>query len=170
VTAWEWLDGKMDTLVSLEIVVTIETLRALIALEWTLVLRWCLSGWWAIHLLHGGCVTTVESRHHIRRKAADEHGLTVGVVQVRHYRSIWEAALIGVRRLNWRSWQRWHWAAANNWRHSLTLVNGSCAEVLVWRTGGVGKVGSLRSRLSGVVTWSWWWTESFLRMHRRRIR
>jgi len=39
VTAWERLDGQMDSLVSLEIVVAVEALGALVASEWSIVRR-----------------------------------------------------------------------------------------------------------------------------------
>lgn len=58
------LHSQMNALVPLEIVVTVETLRALIALEWPVVL-WRLLRWvLGVHLLHRGGVAAVECRHH----------------------------------------------------------------------------------------------------------
>jgi len=54
----------MNALVPLEIVVTVETLRALIALEWPVVLWRLLRRVLGVHLLHRSGVTAVECRHH----------------------------------------------------------------------------------------------------------
>lgn len=60
-TTWEWFHRQMDSLVSLQIVITVETLRALIAFEWPVVhgLRLlCVS---SINVLHICRVSTVEA-------------------------------------------------------------------------------------------------------------
>lgn len=59
------LDGKMDSLVSLQIMVPVEALWALVTLEWTVVggrLLMLMSH----EVWHGCSVSTVEARHHGR--------------------------------------------------------------------------------------------------------
>lgn len=86
-TAWKWLDGQMDPFMSLEIMVPIETLGTLIALERTLI-QWGLLRT-TVHLLHLCTMATVEARHHVAWQAmvghAAQHGhLTSRAMNVRH--------------------------------------------------------------------------------------
>ena len=73
----------MNALVSLQIVVTVEALRALITLERPIVL-WIWLGLRvvAVHVLHVSCMPTVVCWHHRRRHAPDQSKLTVGVSDV----------------------------------------------------------------------------------------
>ena len=78
----EWLDGQVYPLVSLQVVVTVEALRALIATEWSVVGRvgvTCLSTVQVLHLCH---MAAVERHSHLVRHAADEGELAVGVADV----------------------------------------------------------------------------------------
>jgi len=64
-TAGERLYGKMDTLVAFEIMISVEALRALIALERSIIVRLGLRGMRAaVHVLEVGCMTTVEAAGH----------------------------------------------------------------------------------------------------------
>jgi len=80
VAAREWLDGQVDSLVSLQIMVAIETLWALIALERSVVGCWA----WAVcvHGLDLGRVSTVVTLHHSCGHSTDEGKLVVWVVDV----------------------------------------------------------------------------------------
>jgi len=62
----------MNTLVSLQIVVAVEALWTLIALERPVVLRvWLSLRMMAVHVLHMRCVSTVICWHHRRRHTTD---------------------------------------------------------------------------------------------------
>lgn len=63
----ERLDCQVDPLVPLQIVVAVETLGALIALEWSVVGSGLLMRVVSLHKVrHLSCVPTVEARHHPR--------------------------------------------------------------------------------------------------------
>jgi len=81
VSAWERLDGQMDSLVSFQVVVAVEALWALIALEGSVVGCWT----WTIsmHVLHLRRVSTVIARYHSCRHTANQGKLVVWVVDVR---------------------------------------------------------------------------------------
>jgi Zn-dependent protease len=65
--------------------VSIETLRALIALEWAVILRWLLGvRVTAIHLLHACSMPTIESWHHAILHIPNQGHLATGTVQIRH--------------------------------------------------------------------------------------
>jgi hypothetical protein len=65
--AWKRLDCQVDSLVSFQVVVPIEALGALIALEWPVVRSCLLVGVVSLHeVRHLGRVPTVEARHHSR--------------------------------------------------------------------------------------------------------
>lgn len=65
VVARKGLDGKMDSLVSLQIMVPVKALWALVTLEWTVVGSRLLV-LMSHEVWHGGSVSTVEARHHGR--------------------------------------------------------------------------------------------------------
>ena len=111
--AGERLDGKMDPLMPLQIVVPIEALRTLIALErpivwWRLMLRWVMRVRWrcaVVHVLQVGGMSAVKAkRHAVRQRTVDKLHLTVRILHVREHWA-WkrilmaaERTLIGVRR------------------------------------------------------------------------
>lgn len=86
--AGERLHRQMDPFMSLQVVVPVETLRALVALEGSVVrrTRWVARvGWMApVHLLHGQLTAGEQARLQI----ADERHLSVRIVHVRHHGSV----------------------------------------------------------------------------------
>lgn len=80
VAAWERLYGEMDPLVAFQVVVSVEALRALVAFEWTVVLR-CLR-LVVVHVLQGA-VATVEWWDHAGHPVDHGH-LAVGLMDVGH--------------------------------------------------------------------------------------
>lgn len=72
----------MNALVSFEVMVSVEALRALIALERSVVLRVGLSLRMAVHVLHMCCVATVVGGHHRGRHASNKCELAVGVAYI----------------------------------------------------------------------------------------
>ena len=85
VGARERLDCQVDPLVSLQIVVAVEALRALIALEWPVGRGRLLVRVVSHEVWHLSCVPTVESRHHARVHT-DQCKSTVWVLDIRIYR------------------------------------------------------------------------------------
>lgn len=89
---WKRLHRQMNALMSLQVVIPVEALRALIALERPVVGRPRLvEGVWrmpAVHLLHAGHVATVEARENARLHAAQQRHLAVRTVDVRHDRPV----------------------------------------------------------------------------------
>lgn len=86
--AWEWLDSQVDSLVAFEIVVAVEALWTLVALERTIIVRALLL---VVHVVaHVGSVTTVVSWHHavLVHAAANQRKVTIGVVDVGENRSL----------------------------------------------------------------------------------
>ena len=81
VVAGEGLDSKMDPLVSLQIVVAVEALRALVTLERSVVGGRLLVRRMSHKVRHGCRVPTVEARHHARVDT-DQRQPTVGVLNV----------------------------------------------------------------------------------------
>lgn len=85
--ARERLDGQMYPLVSLEVVVAVEALWALIASERSVVLWVGLLRMVAIQLVHGRGVTAVERWHHAMRHAASHQcNWTVWLVDIGEHR------------------------------------------------------------------------------------
>jgi hypothetical protein len=85
-SARERLDRQMNALMALQVVVTIEALRALVAFEWSIVLRRllrCLRRL-AVHLVEVCSVTAVITMHHTVGEATDQHWLSIRVVDVGH--------------------------------------------------------------------------------------
>lgn len=78
--AWEWFHSKMDPLVSLEIMISIETLRTLITFEWTIIWRWLLLV--PVHLQMCS-VTAIEGRYHASH-AVDELHIATWAVKIGH--------------------------------------------------------------------------------------
>jgi hypothetical protein len=79
--AGEWLDCQMNPLVSLQVMVAVETLWALVALEGSVICGRLLVGRVAEKMRHCRSVTAVEARHHSRVYAYQRH-LTVRVLHV----------------------------------------------------------------------------------------
>ena len=77
----ERLDSQMYPLVSLQVMVPVETLWALVALERSVVRRRLLVGWVTKKVRHCRGVTAVEARHH-SRMCAYQCKLTVRVLHV----------------------------------------------------------------------------------------
>lgn len=84
VVAGERLDSKMDPLMPLQVVVPVETLRALIALERSVVSSRLLMLRVAHEMRHGCRVPAVETWHH-RGVASDKCESTVRVLDVGEY-------------------------------------------------------------------------------------
>ena len=80
-SAREGLDSQVDALVAFEIVVSVETLRTLIATERTVGLRILLWHVVAVHLLHGS-VSTVVVHWHTVRHAVHKRKLATGIADV----------------------------------------------------------------------------------------
>lgn len=80
-TTWEWFHRQMDSLVSLQIVITVETLWALIAFEWPVVHGLRLLCVCSIDVLHICRVAAVEATE-TTVDAVDESQTTCGVIDV----------------------------------------------------------------------------------------
>jgi len=81
VVAWERLHSQVNALVSFQIVIAVEALRALVAFEWSII-RCRLMVWWlAQKVRHRSCVSAVESLHHPWMNAYQSK-LTVRVLDV----------------------------------------------------------------------------------------
>jgi hypothetical protein len=79
---------------SLQVVVAVEALRTLVALERPVVLRVRLSlRVMAVHVLHVRCVSTVVCWHHRGRHTTDQSELTVWVSDVGQDRT-WQRVLV----------------------------------------------------------------------------
>lgn len=106
VTARERLDRQVDPLMTLQVVVPVEALRALIALERAIV-RWCLVGsrmCLAVDVAHTRRVPAIrESGHHAAVvHATDQRELAVRVVNVRKDGSGERIALVRPLVRKWR--------------------------------------------------------------------
>ena len=88
--AGERLHGQMDPFMSFQVVVPVETLRTLVALEGSVVCRtrWVarVGGMTPIHLLHGQ-LAAVE-RQPAGERIADERHMSVRIVHVRQHGSV----------------------------------------------------------------------------------
>ena len=82
VSAREGFDSQVDALVTLEVVVSVEALGALVASEWSVGLRVVLWHRVAIQLLHRCMPAVVVHRHAMVRHAVDERELPVRVTNV----------------------------------------------------------------------------------------
>jgi len=94
----------MNALVTLQIMISVETLRALVTLEWTIVLRLRLGRRASVHL-QGCSMAAVETMYESMGHGAYQHGLTVGIVDVGHDGPVsmpCKLALHGVWRLDGR--------------------------------------------------------------------
>jgi len=79
---------------SLQVVIAVEALRALITLERSIVLRvWLSLRVMAIHVLHVRCVSTVICWHHRGRHTTDQSKLAVWVSYVGQY-GPWQRILV----------------------------------------------------------------------------
>lgn len=91
VGAGKGLDGQMDPLVALEIVVAVEALGALITLERPIVGCLLLLVGMSQEMGNRGRVATVEALHHSRVDPANECQLPVGIVDVgENWRRAWD--------------------------------------------------------------------------------
>ena len=134
-SAREWLDGQVDTLVSFQVVISVEALGALIAFERSVVLWIRLSLGVAIHLLHMRSMSAVEPLHHRRWHAANERNLAVGVADIGHdwaRQGILEWALVGIRRLR-RLWLEWRDRARSIGRRHPRDLSTSAHRALLYR-------------------------------------
>jgi hypothetical protein len=86
VVAREGLDSQMYPLVSLQVVVPIEALGTLVALEWSVIGGWLLVRRMAKEVRHCRRVSTVEAWHHTRMYAY-KGKLAVWILNVREHRS-----------------------------------------------------------------------------------
>lgn len=87
--AREWLHSQMDALMTLQVVVAVETLWALVTLEGTIVVRSLVSlvRVVVVHRLHIGCVTTVEAYQSLRQ-ASHQHRRTTWIIEIREHRTM----------------------------------------------------------------------------------
>ena len=76
----------MYPLVTLQVVVPVEALRALIAFERPVVRCWLLLVRVSEEVRHVRCVSAIEALHHARVHATNHRHLAVRVVNVREYR------------------------------------------------------------------------------------
>lgn len=86
VAARERLDGQVNSLMSLQVMIPVEALWALVASERSVVL--CIWLLWvvAIQLMHLGCMATIEAWHHaVWHSASNQGKLTVRVCNVGKY-------------------------------------------------------------------------------------
>lgn len=105
--AGERFHCQMNTLVAFQIMVSVEALRALIALEWPIIGGLLLRRV-AKHVAHACRVSTVESWNHLVGYTADKSKLAVGVgyigedrcLRIAHSSTIWPLMLIRMRRLS----------------------------------------------------------------------
>ena len=72
VSAREGFDSQVDALVTLEVVVSVEALRALVAAEWSVGLRVVLWHRVSVQLLHSCMPAVVVHRHAVVRHAVDK--------------------------------------------------------------------------------------------------
>lgn len=84
VSAWERLHCQVYAFVALEVVISVEALRALVAPEGAIVWRRLMRGRLAVHVSHAcGVAAACKSRHHaVGHGAADQRKLSVGVAHV----------------------------------------------------------------------------------------
>ena len=87
VSTREWFDSQVYALVTLEIVVSVEALRALVAAERSVGLRVVLWHGVAVQLLHSCLSAVVVHGHAMVRHAVDERELPVRVANVGKHRS-----------------------------------------------------------------------------------
>jgi hypothetical protein len=129
---------KMYSLVTLEIVVPIEALGALVALEWPVVRSLLLVLGMAQEMWHLGGVSTVESGHHAWMYSTHQRQLPIGVVDIREdgsgardVVSIWSLILVGRR--CWVGGNGRYRSVRHGRRHS--RHGASCADraLLGWR-------------------------------------
>jgi hypothetical protein len=94
-TTREWFDCQMYPLMSLEVMVTIEALRTLITLEWSIIVGRLRGRMWraVVHVLKTGCVAAVEV-HHSLWKITNEHWWASRIVQVREDGSMMRGAWV----------------------------------------------------------------------------
>jgi hypothetical protein len=119
VAAGEWFHCQVNALVSLQVVIAVETLRALIALEGPVIYRLGLLGVCAVNVLHVGRVATVEATEAVH--AVDERQAVARVADVREHGSrhriaIW--SLVRVWRLRWCGRERGNWSRRVRRRHA----------------------------------------------------
>lgn len=105
VVARERLDSKMDPLVSLQIMISVETLWALVAFEWPVICCGLLMLGMSHEVWHSRCVSAIEAGHHARVHTY-QCKLPIGVLDIRkHRRGAWgvlgRRTLILIWRLRW---------------------------------------------------------------------
>jgi hypothetical protein len=126
VSAREGFDGQVYALVTLEIVISVEALRALVAAEWSVGLRVVLWHRVAVQLLHSCVSAVVVHGHAMVRHAVDERELSVRVANVGKHRSkqwVCERCALLVR------WglrvERWHVTMAIDGRCACHMSTGT---------------------------------------------
>lgn len=102
VSAGERLDSQVYALVTLEIVVSVEALRALITTEWSVGLRVVLGHRVSVQLLHGCMAAVVVHRHAMVRHAIDKRELPVRVTNVGKHRPKQRVCERGALLVRWR--------------------------------------------------------------------
>jgi len=80
--AWEWLHSKMNALVSLQVVISVEALRALVATEWPVVSRVRMATLVSVHLLHLRHMAAVHGHRHLVGHVADKRELSIRIVDI----------------------------------------------------------------------------------------
>ena len=102
VSTREGFDSQVDALVTLEIVVSVEALRALVASEWSVGLRVVLGHRVSVQLLHGCMAAVVVHRHAMVRHAIDKRELPVRVTNVGKHRPKQRVCERGALLVRWR--------------------------------------------------------------------
>ena len=77
----EWFDSEMYPFVSLEIMVAVEALRALVAPERAIILRVRLLRM-TVELLHLSCVSTIQTWYHAMRHSTNHLQMAVRIAYV----------------------------------------------------------------------------------------
>lgn len=106
VAAGEGLDGQVDALVTLQVVVAVEALWALIASERSVVLWAGLLRVVTIHSVHVRGVSAVEGHHSRRHASSDKCELAAGVAHVGEDWARHGVAVCPVLSILWLRWLR----------------------------------------------------------------
>jgi hypothetical protein len=147
VGAREGLHGEMDSLMPLQVMVPVEALRALVALERTVVCSRLLLGM-SQERAHAGSMAAIEPVHHTVRHTANERKLAIRVRDIRVYGGRRESNIpvrplgISMGRLSWGRGNRWNRALRYRWRHPWHGSSGADGALL--RRRGARRIGERR--------------------------
>ena len=138
------LDRQVDPLVALEIMVTIEALRALIAFEWSVVRGLLLMLGVTQEMRNSGRVPAVEALHHPGMHTTHQRELPVRVIHVRKNRGrtgnvVPVGSLVRMGRRRRIRWNGRDCAVRHGWRHS--RHGATCTNRTLLRRRRAGRVG-----------------------------